>query len=106
LAWAPDGGELSTSRPSRFISGEGAPGACWTGGWVKPRARLDVVEQIQITCPCRESNPGRPARSSSLYYLNTKFDEKLATLLKTKTILKPYIIIGRFNRKDGKDGIR
>jgi hypothetical protein len=27
---------------------------------------LDVVENRKISCPCRESNPGRPARGQSL----------------------------------------
>jgi hypothetical protein len=26
-------------------------------GWVGPRAGLDVTEKIEISCPCRESNP-------------------------------------------------
>jgi len=33
-----DGGQLSTSRPSRFTSGERAPGSYWIGDWVGPRA--------------------------------------------------------------------
>jgi hypothetical protein len=33
----------------------------WVGRWVGPRADLDAV----VTCSCRESNPGRPARSQS-----------------------------------------
>jgi hypothetical protein len=31
-------------------------------GWVGLRAGLDVVEQRKMSCPCRESNPGHPAR--------------------------------------------
>jgi hypothetical protein len=37
---------------------------------VGPRAGLDAVEKIKISCPCRESNPGSAARRSSLYRLN------------------------------------
>jgi hypothetical protein len=36
---------------------------------VGPRDGLDAVEERKIL-PCRESNPGRPARSPSLYRLN------------------------------------
>jgi hypothetical protein len=38
-------GEWSSSRPGRFTPGEGAPGTCWTGGWVGPRAGVDEVEK-------------------------------------------------------------
>jgi hypothetical protein len=31
-----------------------------------PRVGLDAVEYRKISCPCRESNPGRPVRSLSL----------------------------------------
>jgi hypothetical protein len=34
-----------------------------TGVWVGPRASLNAAEKRQISCPCRESNPGRAARS-------------------------------------------
>jgi hypothetical protein len=37
---------------------------------VGPRAGLDAVEQIKISFPCRESNPGRPTYSPSLYRLS------------------------------------
>jgi hypothetical protein len=59
-----DGGECSASRPCRFIP--------WTHliGWVGPRAGLDAVEKRKIFCPFRESNPGRPACSLSLYRLD------------------------------------
>jgi hypothetical protein len=39
------------------------PGTHWIGSWVGPRAHLDAVAKRRIPCPCRESNPGRPARS-------------------------------------------
>ena len=35
-----DGGRGSASRPGRFSSQE-RPGTRWTGGWVRPRERLD-----------------------------------------------------------------
>jgi hypothetical protein len=58
------GGEWSASRPGRFIPGEIARSTYWIGSWVGPRVGLDAVEKRQILY-CRESNPGRPARSSS-----------------------------------------
>jgi hypothetical protein len=38
-----DGGEWSASRPGRFTPKERAPGTHWIGGWVGPRAVLDMV---------------------------------------------------------------
>jgi hypothetical protein len=32
-----------------------------TGGWVGPRASLDTEARGKILCPCRGSNPDRPA---------------------------------------------
>jgi hypothetical protein len=69
LTSALDGGEWSASRPCRFTSGERAPGTYWVGGWVGPRAAFDSVEKRKIV-HCLESNPGRPARSPSLYRLS------------------------------------
>jgi hypothetical protein len=59
-----DGGEWSVSLPCRFIPGERAPGTYWIGGWVGLRASLDAKEERRISCPFRESNPGRPTRST------------------------------------------
>jgi hypothetical protein len=50
-----DGGEWSTSRPSRFT-----PRTYWTERWVEHRIRLDCIG-MRETCPCRESNPDLPA---------------------------------------------
>jgi hypothetical protein len=57
------GGEWSASRPGRFNPAERAPGADWTGGWVGSRVDLNAVVKRTISCPCWESNPGRPART-------------------------------------------
>jgi hypothetical protein len=35
-----------------------------------PRDGLDIVKYRKISCPCPESNAGRPARSPLLYQLN------------------------------------
>jgi hypothetical protein len=61
LTSALDGGEWSTSRPCRFTPGKGPSGSRWMGGWVDP------TKVKRIILYCRESNPGRPARSLSLY---------------------------------------
>jgi hypothetical protein len=58
LTSALDGGEWSASRSCRFT-----PSTNWIGGWVGPRAGLDATEKNKISCPCRETNPSRPARS-------------------------------------------
>jgi hypothetical protein len=42
--------------------GKEPPGTYWIGDWVIPRAGLVAVKKRKIL-PCRESNPGRPARS-------------------------------------------
>jgi hypothetical protein len=43
LTSALDGGEWSTSRPSRFTPKERATGIHWIGGWLGLRAVLDMV---------------------------------------------------------------
>jgi hypothetical protein len=48
---------------------EEPPGTHWIGCWVGPRAGLDAVKKRK-TLHCREWNPGRPARSQSLYRLS------------------------------------
>jgi hypothetical protein len=58
-----------TPRP-RFTPGERTPGNHWTGGWVGPRAGLDAGAKRKILCPCRGSNPDRPARSQTLHCLS------------------------------------
>jgi hypothetical protein len=69
LTSALEGGEWSASRPCQFTLGERAPGTHWEGDWMGPRTGLDAVEKRKTFCPCRGSNPGRPANSLSLYRL-------------------------------------
>jgi hypothetical protein len=57
-------------RP-RFTPGERTPGTHWIGGWVDLRAGLDAGARKKILCPCRGSNPDRPARSQTLYWLSS-----------------------------------
>jgi len=63
LTSALGGGEWLASRPWRFNPGVRAAGT--DEQWVGSRACLDVVAKRKYLypCPCRESNPGRPARS-------------------------------------------
>jgi hypothetical protein len=58
-----------TPRP-RFAPGERTPGTHCIGGWVGPRAGLDAEARRKILCLCRGSNPGRPVRSQTLYWLS------------------------------------
>jgi hypothetical protein len=51
------------SRPGRFTLGEIVPGTPWIGIWACSRAGLDVVEKMKNLSTCRNSKPGRPARS-------------------------------------------
>jgi hypothetical protein len=43
-----------------FTPRERAPGIYWIGGWVGPRAILDVVVKRKIPSPHQESNPRIP----------------------------------------------
>jgi hypothetical protein len=45
-----------TPRP-RFTPEERTPGTHWIGGWVGPRAGLEVGSRTKILCSCRGSNP-------------------------------------------------
>jgi hypothetical protein len=49
LTSALGGGEWSASRTCRFTPGERAPGTHWIGGWVGPRAGLDVEKILDLT---------------------------------------------------------
>jgi hypothetical protein len=60
---ADDGGEW-------FKSKEGAHVTDCIGGWVDHRTGLGIVEKRKISCLRHESNPGRAARSPSLYRLS------------------------------------
>jgi hypothetical protein len=40
----------------RFTPGESTPGTHCTGGWVGPRAGLDIEVRVKILCLCRVLN--------------------------------------------------
>jgi hypothetical protein len=64
LTAAVDEEEWSASYTARFTAGKRDPVTHLIGGWVGPRANLDAVGKRESPCPCRESKPSRPARSS------------------------------------------
>jgi hypothetical protein len=57
LTSALDGSEWSASCPSHFTRRDRATGTHWIGGWISPRAGLDIVVKRQIPTPCWDSNP-------------------------------------------------
>jgi hypothetical protein len=62
---------MTNSRKHRKgTSGERAPGTHLIGGRVGLRAGLNAVEEGNFSWPFRESDPGRSARSLSLYRLS------------------------------------
>jgi hypothetical protein len=67
LTLALDGGEWSASGPYFFTPRVRAPDYNWIGGWVGPRAGLDVVEKRKIL-PLLEFEPW--PSSLSLYQLS------------------------------------
>jgi len=50
-------GEWLTSCPDHLITRERVSGTHWAGGWVGPRADLDILEKRKIPCPWPESSP-------------------------------------------------
>jgi hypothetical protein len=69
-----DGGEWSASHPSHFTPKERDPGIHQIGGWVGPRAVLDMVVKRKIPSPHQESNPRTPivwpvAQSYTISYI-------------------------------------
>jgi hypothetical protein len=60
LTSALDGGELPASHSGRFTPRERASVSHWIGGWVSPRAVMDVVVKSKIPSSRRKSNPRTP----------------------------------------------
>jgi hypothetical protein len=63
LTSALDADQQSVSRYGGLTPWETASGTNWIGRWVGPRAGLDAEVKWRNPCPCRESNPARPAPS-------------------------------------------
>jgi hypothetical protein len=66
---------------------------------VGPRVGFNTVEKIKIL-PCRESNPGRPARSLSLYrlsYPEGKHDKAPARIITFVVVVKVKLFLYLFN---------
>jgi len=57
---AVDGDELSASRPGRFTPRKRAPRTHCIGGWVGPKAGLELVKR-KIPSLCRNSNNRSPS---------------------------------------------
>jgi hypothetical protein len=67
LTSALDGVIGQRHAPAALYPGERTLGTHCSGGWVVLRAGLDSEVREKILCLCRESNPGRPVRSQTLY---------------------------------------
>jgi hypothetical protein len=69
LTWALDGGEWSAARPGRALAqGKGLPvPIVQEAGWAPEPVWTQV--RGKILCRCRGSNPDRPVRSQTLYWL-------------------------------------
>jgi hypothetical protein len=68
LTLALDWGEWSASHPGCFTPKERTSGTHWIGGWVGPRAGLDMVVRRKIPRPYWDLNPNHPAPSPLLYH--------------------------------------
>jgi hypothetical protein len=68
LTSALDGGQWSAPRPGGFTPEERTLNTHRIGGWIGPG--LDAVRWRKISCPRRESSPGRPRHSPSQYRLS------------------------------------
>jgi hypothetical protein len=66
LTLALDGAEWSASYPCCFTLGD-SPGTQWIGGWVDPRASLDMVAKKNILVPARNQTPLAQPIAQSLY---------------------------------------
>jgi hypothetical protein len=68
LTSALDGCEWSTSRPGRALPPRKEPPV--PIGQEGPRAGLDAGARRKTLCLCQGSNPGRPVRTQTLYWLS------------------------------------
>jgi hypothetical protein len=56
-----DGGKSSTPPTIQFTSTEITPLTHWKGGWLGPRASLDLLEKTGISYSCQETNLVSPS---------------------------------------------
>jgi hypothetical protein len=106
------GGEVVSITPRpRFTPGERTTGTHWTGGWVGLRVRLDAGVGRKILCVCQGSNPDRPVRSQTLYWLSyrgsclklyyfSKYTAlKMSALVFWVVMLRKLVQAGRYQRQ-------
>jgi hypothetical protein len=63
------GGEWSASHPSHFTPGDKTSSTRWIGGWVDPRASLDIMEKRKISC-LRYTDEVWPVNVNNLWLFN------------------------------------
>jgi hypothetical protein len=68
---AVDGGEGSDVPFGRFTRGGGGESSQyhWIKGWLGPEANRYIAERRKHPCTCRETNPGRSARSVTALWI-------------------------------------
>jgi hypothetical protein len=69
--------------PRLFSSREGDPSTHWIGGWVGPRAALDMVVKRKIPSSFWDSNPwsSSPSCNTILYYTILYYTTELSWLI-------------------------
>jgi len=68
------------------------------------RVGLDMVTKTNYSCPCQESNPGRPARSLVTILTDTSIRFPAVNIYRTYIALciKPYMV--SWHEQDREDG--
>jgi hypothetical protein len=84
LTSALDGVSGQRHAPAALCPGERTPGTHCTGGWVGLTVGLDTEVRGKILCPYRGSNPDRPVRSQTLFWLT--YSSSSPTLWLTLTV--------------------
>jgi len=83
------GGQLHV--PSALLPAGRAPGTDWIGDWLGPRAGLDAVGNgnKNVSRPCREFTPGRPACSLVTIILELRFSTHKHSMKCGEEMVKP-----------------
>jgi hypothetical protein len=79
---------ILVGRPGRFTPRKRAPGTHLIGGWVSPRAFLDVVVKRKISSPRRESNSKTPIVQPVAQRYTTLLNLTRSILLKTDALTR------------------